>query len=412
MIVAIIIGLALAVVIALWWEQGKPDVRAPDDFSEVGVGGFYVGAQSTIAIGSGAKGAYIPPPPPPPPPFVHTLNSAVACGWLIAFVESANNAGILKLESVSQALGRPNTSPYDYAAQAIKTAGTAASKVVIPALSTGALAAGTLVAGPIVVVAGFMSTLIGLDTEIKRKIGEAEACLLFCTEFINAYSLPPMGLLNMLSNLVPNSGQYGMLRGGGTATDRSKEPGVGIVADMVKLYDELLNRGWLKGMVALTNVKLLRELAAKGDVQIALNNNGGSLRPSRLAYWPQYVFSVDYLFLQPRIPQWKRGLADIQYREAAKGAFERSGNPASFDLRAISDWMKAGDVWDGDFNGFPQPSLMVFNLGHDPGYDGYGGLDTGFAGIPLTNDTRPSIGERSWIVKFDIATYGGWLNVR
>jgi len=366
------------------------------------------------------NGPYIPSKyiPPQPPPFVHTINSAVACGWLLAFLESASKVegikgGLFGLESVKQALGQSaNTSPWSYAKESLEIA-TPATSVVIPALSTGALTTGTLITAPIASVVALFSVLGTLDNEIKKKIAEAEICLTFVHAFTEAYSMPPMGLLNMLSNLVPDSGKYGIIRGNGSAQNRSKEPGVGIIADMQKLFVALLQRGWLKGFKPLTNVAMLRKMMERGEVKAPLNNNVSRLKVTGrgFGYWPRYVYSTDYLFLQPWTPQWKKGFADVQYREALKECFERTGNPATFDKESMISWLEKGGVYNGKFKGYIQPSLFNFSLGHDPGKDGYNGLDTGFAGIPLANQTKPSFGESSWKLRFDFSTNEGWVLV-
>jgi len=367
------------------------------------------------------------------PKFIHTVQSATSFAWLNAFLASAQEAGIYNLKSVQQALGRPDTSPWQFAEASLNIAAPASS-VIVPTITSGALATGTLIAAPASSVIALFSTLDALDKEIKRRIVEAEICLTFVNAFVKEVSLPPMGLLNALANMVSDSGNYSAIRGFGSAMDRTKEPGVGIVRDMILLYEEVANRGWMAGVPTLTNLPLYNQMIAKREISIPLNNNKTRLQPTgsgfsgyvtnkqgksvkvgekggRGFFWARYVYSVDKLFATVETPKWKKGFSEKEYKKALALVFKRTGNPCQFDKEAMSDWLNRGGIYTGTFKGYIQPPIVNFSLGHNPGLGGYRGLDTGFSGIPLANETQPNWNENTWKSRFDIDTNGGWCFV-
>lgn len=384
------------------FDYGAPSVIAQNDYQRYGLQAVNQGGISPVF---GAK--------TPSKTFTHTVNSAVAFAWMVSFVQEAAKRGIYKLPSVLQALGRPDTSPWDYAENALQFTAPATS-VIVPALTTGALATGTLIAAPAAAVVGLFTTLFKLDSDIKQRIVEAEICLKFVENWTENIGLPPMALLNALANLVPESGDYSPVRGFGTAFDRTKEPGIAILADMQRLFVNAGKLGLLRGIKPLSNLRLYNEMVNKGDIPVPMYNSRGKLKITGrgIGYWPRYFWSVDMLFLQPLIPQWKNGLCEKQYREALKLTHERTGNPCQCDVQTVSDWMNRGGIYKGTFKGFIQPPKIIFAYGHDPSLDGYNGLDTGFAGIPTANETKPSFSESTWKGRFDVDTNGGWLYVR
>lgn len=344
------------------------------------------------------------------PRFVHTLNSSVSCTWLITFIEAAGKGGLFELESVRQAIGTPTTSPpWDYATKVLE-ATTPATSVVVPLLTTGTLATGALLAAPAAAAAGFIALLVGLDSDIKQRIAEAEACKAFVTEFCKSYSLPPMGLLNALSNLVDDSRSYGMYEGSGSAFDRSQEWGVGFVGEMQKLFVALKERGLLAGMGIIGNPGELKRLIRKREIKVPLNNNIDQLDVSRLApVWIRYALSVDSLFGQPWFLGWKRE-PDFIYKEVLKENFRATNNPFSFTRNMMVQWMQRGGQYNGLYNGYINPAFMLFKLGHDPSLNDYR-FDTGFLSIGA-GGTKARVGETSWVSKLEVDTNGGWVYVQ
>ncbi len=403
LIIAIVLVLAIGAYFLVNQPQNKPTERR-SQWTSVG-GALHYDVISQSSGGKGDGGVYVPPVEP----FRHTLQSSVACGYLLAFLEIASKIGLFKMESVQLALGKANLKGWDYAKSSLGISQPVTS-VVIPALIQGTLTAGTAVVGSFASVVALITQLAGLDSDIKKGIAESEACLRFVHRFSEVWSLPPMALLNMLSNLVPDSGNYGLIRGASGTLDRSKEPGVGIVADMAKLYNALKSKGWLQGMRPIRDIGMYRNLVSKGEIKCAINNNIGKLKVTGrgFGYWPHYAWSVDHLFSQPR--RWKWGQADKMYRYAASAAFERTGDPARFDKQATKLWLEAGGEYVDTYKGYLQPGILIFEVGHDPGLDTYGGFDTGFLG-GLANQTAPQFGEGTWLTRYNTDTNGGWLYV-
>lgn len=379
--------------------QARSGALVPQD-RVVQLGGFNQAWIKGVDVPSGDK--Y--------PRFVHTLNSSVACTWLITFIESAGKGGIFELESVRQAIGTPTTSPpWDYATKVLE-ATTPATSVVVPLLTTGALATGALLAAPAAAAAGFIALLVGLDSDIKQRIAEAEACKAFVQEFCKSYSLPPMALLNALSNLVPESRGYGMYEGSGSAFDRSQEWGVGFIGEMQKLFVALKKRGLLAGMGIIGNPGELKKLIRKREIKVPLNNDIDHLDVSRLSpVWIRYALSVDSLFGQPWFLGWRRE-PDFIYKEVLQENFRATNNPFSFTRNMMLQWLERGGQYKGLYNGYISPAVILFKLGHDPSLNDYR-FDTGFLSIGGSGE-KARVGETSWVSKLEVDTNGGWVYVQ
>lgn len=384
--------------------------------------GLTIPADQSLLTIQGVSFADSIPPTPPTPTKIPTPEAYQATAYLKTFLAYMDAAGLTKGSVFTEAIddAKARAKMLDFAKNLIDKASDSLGAAI--GVAGGSAAAGATLGAATGGAFAVVASLVSLAVDEQTRLQQTRACNFLVEQFAKDYGLPPTSLIAYLAYKDGGDLPYEIVTGQG-GFQRTREWGVGIIAryfrallDIDATYPE-----WVKTVKFLKPQEYKTE-CRNGTIPAVFDGSISKLRPSRLAFWPRYVFHPASLFVDGYVPtesEWrKQNQADgidtkvlSQFAERL-GTFVKSG--FVIDGEVIEDLMIRlpgfSAHWDSREGVYQYtPTALFFEIGHDPGFDT---LPTPALGLAPGNYGSISFAKKDWLVRYEVNPNWGWLKTR